>query len=108
LPSSSETSRQSFASFCLRLLEPLRDEADLPAEMLNKNGEYRWGSSELMKRAGAQAAESAMSRHFSTPSRDFAFVARKLTGVFTFIAVLEAEFNGADLLKQHLLHWRAR
>ncbi len=105
---SSETSRQSFASFCLRLLEPLRDEADLPANMLNENGEYRWGASELMKRASAQAAESAMSRHFSTPSRDFAFVARKLTGVFTFIAVLEAEFNGADLLKQHLLRWRAR
>ena len=55
----------------------------------------------LMKRAGLQAAESAASRHFSTPAREFAFVARKLTGVFTFIAVLNAEFNGAPRLKAH-------
>lgn len=108
LPESSEKSRQSFASFCLHLLEPLRDEAELPAEMLNNKGEYRWAASRLMKRASARAAESALSSDFSTPSRDFALVARKLTGVFTFIAVLDAEFNGADLLKQHLVRWRER
>lgn len=108
LPDSSECGQQSFANFCLRLLEPLRDAADLPKDMLNQNGEYRWADSQLMKRAGAQAAESAISRGFSTPSREFAFVARKLTGVFTFIAVLGAEFNGAPLLKRHLAHWRAK
>ena len=107
-PDSSECGQQSFANFCLRLLEPLRDVADLPPEMLNRHGEYRWADSQLMKRAGTQAAESALSRGFSTPSREFAFVARKLTGVFTFIAVLGAEFNGADLLKQHIARWRRR
>lgn len=98
--------QRTFADFCLRLLEPLRDPADLPAQYLNAEGAYRWGASELMKRAGLQAAESAASRHFSTPAREFAFVARKLTGVFTFIAVLKAEFNGADLLKQHVARKR--
>jgi predicted unusual protein kinase regulating ubiquinone biosynthesis (AarF/ABC1/UbiB family) len=107
-PDSNEASQQSFADFCLCLLEPLRDARVLPFEMLNDRGEYRWGASQLMKRASAKAAESAMSRNFSTPSREFAFVARKLTGVFTFIAVLEAEFNGAKLLKQHLARWRSR
>ena len=29
-------------------------------------------------------------------------VARKLTGVFTFIAVLNAEFNGYDIVKPYL------
>ena len=107
-PESDAFSQQSFADFCLCLLEPLRDEADLPVEMLNAKGEYRWGASKLMKRASAQAAESALSLSFTTPSREFAFVARKLTGVFTFITALEAEFNAAKLLKQHLARWRAR
>ena len=31
-------------------------------------------------------------------------VARKLTGVFTFIAVLKAEFNGHDIVKPYLTH----
>lgn len=105
-PTSSAHAQRTFSDFCLRLLEPLRDPASLPPEHLNAQGAYRWGASELMKRAGLQAAESAASRHFSTPAREFAFVARKLTGVFTFIAVLGAEFNGADVLKQHVTRQR--
>jgi predicted unusual protein kinase regulating ubiquinone biosynthesis (AarF/ABC1/UbiB family) len=100
-PASSDHAQRTFADFCLTLLEPLRDPADLPAQYLNAKGEYRWGASNLMKRAGLLAAESAASRHFTTPAREFAFVARKLTGVFTFIAVLNAEFNGAQRIKQY-------
>jgi predicted unusual protein kinase regulating ubiquinone biosynthesis (AarF/ABC1/UbiB family) len=100
-PSSSAHAQTTFANFCLSLLEPLRDAADLPPQYFNAQGEYRWGATDLMKRAGLQAAESAASRHFSTPAREFAFVARKLTGVFTFISVLNAEFNGAQRLKAH-------
>lgn len=100
-PASSMHAQTTFADFCLGLLEPLRDPADLPTQYLNAQGQYRWGASGLMKRAGLKAAESAASRHFSTPAREFAFVARKLTGVFTFIAVLNAEFNGAPRLKAH-------
>lgn len=107
-PDSSEAGQHMFADFCVRLLEPLRDAGSQPPAMLNAKGEYRWGASDLMKRAGLQAAESTLSRHFSTPSREFAFVARKLTGVFTFIAVLDAEFNGAELLKKHVAAWRKR
>jgi len=36
------------------------------------------------------------------PTGDFAMVARKLTGVFTFISVLNAEFNGHDIAKPYL------
>jgi predicted unusual protein kinase regulating ubiquinone biosynthesis (AarF/ABC1/UbiB family) len=105
---SSAEGRQLFADFCLHLLEPLREPAQLPAQYLNARGEYCWGKSQLIRRAGKQAALSAASRHFSTPSRDFALIARKLTGLFNFIAVLEAEFNAHDMVESHIRRWRER
>jgi predicted unusual protein kinase regulating ubiquinone biosynthesis (AarF/ABC1/UbiB family) len=79
-PDASEEGRQMFADFCLNLLEPLRQQENLPAQYLNDSGEYRWAESRLMRRAGKQAAVSTTSRHFTPPSRDFALIARKLTG----------------------------
>jgi hypothetical protein len=61
-----------------------------------------------MRRAGKQAALSATSRHFTTPSRDFVLIARKLTGLFNFIAALDAEFNAHDMLESHVSRWQAR
>jgi predicted unusual protein kinase regulating ubiquinone biosynthesis (AarF/ABC1/UbiB family) len=104
----SEDGRKLFADFCLHLLEPLRPPAQLPAQYLNAKGEYRWGESQLMRRAGKKAAQSAVSRHFTTPSRDFALIARKLTGVFNFIVALDAEFNAHDMVQAHILRWRER
>ena len=78
----------------------------MPGEYLNAKGEYCWAKSRLMRRAGKQAALSATSRHFTTPSRDFALIARKLTGVFNFIAALEAEFNAHDMVQSHISRWR--
>ncbi|MFO7552223.1 MAG: AarF/ABC1/UbiB kinase family protein, partial [Haliea sp.] len=103
---SSAYARESFTEFCLGLLEPLRPAAELPPEYLNAKGEYRWGKSRLLRRAGKAAASSAASLDFATPSRDFALIARKLTGVYTFIAVLDAEFNAHDLVRRHIRHWR--
>lgn len=100
-PTSTQTAKHSFAEFCLYLLEPLKDIDKLPAQYLNANGEYRWGHSELVKRIGKHAAKSMANRDFTLPSEEFAFIATKLTGVFTFIAVLDAEFNGAPLLLEH-------
>ena len=36
------------------------------------------------------------------PPKEFVFLNRKLIGVYTFIAVLNAEFNGEDLLREYL------
>ncbi len=95
-----------FADFCLTLLEPLRAPEQLPKEHLNRRGEYRWAHSRLMQRAGKMAATTTTSRHFTTPSRDFALIARKLSGVFTFITVLGAEFNGHEIAMAHIRRWR--
>ena len=105
-PDASEEGRQMFADFCLNLLEPLRPPEALPREYLNEQGQYRWAGSRLMRRAGIEAARSATSRHFTTPSRDFALIARKLSGVFSFIAVLDAQFNGYDVARKHTERWR--
>jgi hypothetical protein len=107
-PDASEEGQQMFADFCLHLLEPLRAPERLPAEYLNEKGEYCWARSRLMKRAGKQAAASAASRHFTPPSRDFALIARKLTGVFSFIALLEAEFNACEMIERHVQSWQRR
>ncbi len=107
-PGASEEGRKMFADFCLHLLEPLRPPEQLPPEYLNERGEYCWARSRLMRRAGKQAALSTTSRHFTPPSRDFALIARKLTGVFTFIDVLEAEFNAYDMVEAHIQRWRER
>ncbi|GAB5413260.1 MAG: AarF/ABC1/UbiB kinase family protein [Congregibacter sp.] len=103
----SEFARESFAEFCEMLLEPLRAPEDLPAEYLNKAGAYCWGQSRLMQRVGKHAAGSAATRHFATPSRDFALIVRKLTGVFTFITVLNAQFNGHDMVHRYIDEWVA-
>ena len=101
----SPEARALFTDFCMHLLEPLRPPEKLPPEYLNDKGEYCWARSRLLRRAGKQAAVSASSRHFTAPSREFAMIARKLSGVFTFIAVLNAEFNAHDLVQAHIERW---
>jgi predicted unusual protein kinase regulating ubiquinone biosynthesis (AarF/ABC1/UbiB family) len=107
-PDASVEGRTLFTDFCLHLLEPLRAPEQLPAQYLNARGEYCWGKSALMQRAGKQAARSATSRHFTMPSRDFALIARKLTGVFNFIAALDAQFNAHAMVESHIRRWRER
>jgi predicted unusual protein kinase regulating ubiquinone biosynthesis (AarF/ABC1/UbiB family) len=97
--------RDMFTDFCLHLLEPLRPPEQLPPEYLNGNGEYCWARSRLIRRAGKQAASSAATRHFAPPSREFAMIARKLAGVFNFIAVLNAEFNAHEIVQRHIERW---
>ena len=96
-PDAESHAQETFNTFVTNLLEPLRSADQLPAEYLNHQGEYCWGRSQLINRTGRHVARSMTSRQFAIPSGDFAMVARKLTGVFTFIAVLEAEFNGEEI-----------
>ena len=103
-PDAGESAKDTFKAFIRNLLEPLRPPEALPPEHLNAEGLYCWGHSELINRTGQQVARSLTNREFAIPSGEFAMVARKLTGVFTFIAVLKAEFNGHDIVKPYLTH----
>ncbi len=97
-----DSARATFKAFIGNLLEPLRPFETLPPEFLNAEGHYCWGRSGLVNRAGLKVAQSLTNREFAIPSGDFAMVVRKLTGVFTFIAVLNAEFNGHDIVRPYL------
>ena len=97
-----ESAKATFKAFISNLLEPLRPPEALPPEHLNAESLYCWGRSRLINRMGQKVAHSLTNREFAIPSGDFAMVAKKLTGVFTFIAVLDAEFNGHDMVKPYL------
>lgn len=103
--SSHPEARESFADFCLQLLEPLRPPQALPPDYVDDQGRYCWAESNLMQRVARLAAESVKHRHFATPTRQFAVIARKLTGVFTFICMLNPKFNGYMIAQSHIDAW---
>jgi predicted unusual protein kinase regulating ubiquinone biosynthesis (AarF/ABC1/UbiB family) len=98
-PEYDEDAVNRFVDFSLLMLEPLYAAEDLPKEYLNQQGKYCWGQSKLLKRVAKMAAGTTSSKHFTAPSKEFSMITRKLLGVFTFITVLNAEFNACDILE---------
>lgn len=105
---SDASAKLSFAEFCMNILEPLRPVADLPAGCLDGRKQYDWAKSQLIKRAGKQAANASLHQHFALPGAEFTLIARKLIGVFTFISVLGARFNGHTIAKHYIDRWEAK
>jgi len=94
---------ERFGEVCMSVLEPLAPaNGEWPDEAVNEQGQYRWKQSDLPARVARQAARSAISRYFRIPPKEFVFLNRKLIGVYTFISVMRAEFNGEELLKEYL------
>jgi predicted unusual protein kinase regulating ubiquinone biosynthesis (AarF/ABC1/UbiB family) len=101
-PSYPEEVHRDFADLCGLLIEPfVYHHRETPKEAINAAGEYRWGASLLPKRAAKKAAFSAMSKYFAVPPKEFAFLSRKLLGVYSFIAALDAEFDPAGMLEKY-------
>lgn len=92
-----------FGKVCMRVLEPLSGAAmEKPDYAVNEQGEYRWKQSDLANRVAREATRSAVNRYFRIPPKEFVFLNRKLVGVYTFIAVLAAEFDGEPVLRHYL------
>jgi len=97
-----------FAEVCIAVLEPLaKERVDVVGEAYNDLGEYCWRDSDLPSRIAKRAAVSAISRYFKIPPKEFVFLNRKLVGVYTFISVLNGQFNGGDLLLSHVNNYSA-
>ena len=91
---SAKETKAAFVELLLMLMEPLNyDATQLPENCLTAAGEYRWLHSRLPKRVGKQAAASAFSKNFEVPPKEFAFVSRKLLGVFSALSALDAELK---------------
>jgi predicted unusual protein kinase regulating ubiquinone biosynthesis (AarF/ABC1/UbiB family) len=101
--SQSDRVRESFADFCILLMEPFcKHHHQTPGLVLNDKHQYMWHDSQLLKRAGKLGAKSIGIEGFTSPPKEFALIARKLTGVFTFVTTLRAEFNADYIIEQYI------
>ena len=85
-----------------------REREGLPESALNSLGQYRWKHGDLPTRLPNNQTCSAFNRYFQIPPKEFVFLNRKLVGVYTFISVLDAEFNGAPIFERFLKPFSAR
>ena len=101
--SQSHRVRESFADFCILLMEPFRkDKHEIPGFALNDKHEYKWHDSQLLKRVGKLGAKSIGIEGFTSPPKEFALIARKLSGVFSFVTTLRAEFDAYYIIDQYI------
>jgi len=102
-PDHAEKVQHDFVSLCMQLLEPLNfHEQGLQAPWITDEGRYVWSQSQLPRRVAKFAAKSAFSLNFSMPPKEFAFISRKMLGVFNVIAALDARFASPQWLEQYL------
>ncbi len=98
-----EEAQRSFAEVCASVIEPLTAKGrSIPASARGAGGSYDWRGSDLPNRVARRAAKAAFSPYFELPPSEFVFLNRKLIGVYTFIAVLGAQFDGADIIERYL------
>lgn len=92
---------EDFSRLCFEAIEVLQDPERFPPppHVLNEQGEYLWGKSDLPSRIMARAGRNAFSVHFDVPPKEFIFLARKLLGAYTFLHVIEAEVRGDTILQ---------
>lgn len=102
-PQYPEEAQRSFAEVCASVIEPLSARGErIPAAARGAHGGYDWRGSDLPGRVARRAAKAAFSPYFELPPREFVFLNRKLIGVYTFISVLGAEFEGADIIERYV------
>ena len=93
-----------YAQACETIVEPFNDHArdGTPARLLNAEGAYRWAESDMLSRAAAATARSAMSIHFRLPPPELVFLHRRLMGTFILLGALGVELNARDALLRAL------
>lgn len=91
---SAVSAQQGFARLLIQIIEPLNFVAEeLHHGCLTDSGEYRWAHSKLPRRAAKLGAKSAFDKDFEMPPKEFAFISRKLLGVYNVLSTLDAELK---------------
>jgi len=98
--------KASFAEFCTFIIEPFaKDSRNWPKRAIaqgDEGGLYDWRASDLLKRGGKFGSKQMLVKGFVIPPPEFVLIARKLTGVFTFVSALGAKLNSSDLLERYI------
>lgn len=99
-PDSPQSVFDNFADVGFLMVEPFSEHP--PARLVNEDGAYRWGDSDLPWRVSTALSRAAISRWFRIPPREIVFLHRRLGGVFVLLTVLDAELHGRPLLEKNL------
>lgn len=83
--------KKLFEEFCMMTVEPF-----------TKDEIYDWGNSDLPQRLTKKVFQMIQKFELRPPPREILFLDRKTGGVFIFLKVLRAEFNGRPLLLKYL------
>ncbi|WP_227430591.1 ABC1 kinase family protein [Psychrobacter sp. I-STPA6b] len=98
----SDTVRHDMAEVFLIATEPFslpEHNPDIPAELIDEQGQYRWADSQLHQRIMKKASQSMQSLEFSLPPKEFMFISRKFIGAYTFLTVLDARTDSRRLIE---------
>lgn len=101
-----EVVQAAFCEVLMGMVEPLNYQRriekgeHIPSYAVDSQGNYCWAAAKLPKRMGKHALQSAFSQHFAFPGIDFMLIARKLAGVYAFIATLDAKFDGGVVMEK--------
>lgn len=105
-PNTPTDAKRGLIKLCNMAIEPFADPEKYPppAHLVNSNGEYIWGDSDLPARLSMQVGLSAAgsTSHFTVPPRELMFLVRKIMGAYTFMSVLKAQLRGIDILQPYL------
>lgn len=94
---------EDFANLGMLIVEPLRkDLSQIPSCALNARGEYLWREAQLPKRVAKAAIKASLSQYFMVPPTTFMYIMRKLIGMYSIIATLDAQFSGNEVLEPYL------
>ncbi|MCC7515823.1 MAG: hypothetical protein IT470_00630, partial [Pseudomonadales bacterium] len=104
--------KKVFSDVLMGLIEPLnykrkrQFQKSIPQDAVDEQGNYCWQAARLPTRMGKQALRSAFSEHFEFPGADFMLIARKLAGVYSFIAALDARIDGGIVMDKIIAEMR--
>jgi predicted unusual protein kinase regulating ubiquinone biosynthesis (AarF/ABC1/UbiB family) len=100
--------KMHLAQLCFLVTEPFHSIESLKTiegartDLCDPDGCYRWGESDLSKRAARKATELVMAFKLRPPPRELVFLDRKMGGIFIFLAVLKVRIRARDILMPYI------
>lgn len=97
--------KQLFVDISSLAVEPWvhPDDPRANKSLLDEQGRYQWGESDLPSRITRKAADYALSFKFRPPPREVIFLDRKIGGVFIVLQKLNVCFKGFTMIEPYLL-----